>query len=282
MAAPPELNDQASLFEGRDDEVDPGDVLVVDLSGFEGPLDLLLGLARTRKLDLAAISMSELAAQYLAFIDQIEGMKLEIAADYLVMAAWLAFLKSKLLLPKDEEPSDGPTGDELAAILAFRLQRLHAMREAAARLMTRSRLGQQVFARGAPEAVVTTRDQQYVASLTDLLQAYASQRTQILPAEVKLPERKVWSIREARDRLEQLLGRIAVESWSTLDSYLLEVLGDAPDRRSAVASSFGASLEMAREGEIELAQEAAFAPIYLRRRPGAGDARGGEGEGRDG
>ncbi|MBI1384455.1 MAG: segregation/condensation protein A [Rhizobiales bacterium] len=240
--------------------------LLVDVAGFEGPLDLLLALARTHKLDLTAISMLELAEQYLAYVEALGPGSLETAADYLVMAAWLAFLKSKLLLPREVGQADEPSGAELAARLAFRLQRLAAMRDAAARLMTRDRLGVIVVGRGAPEAVRHERDSVHAATLHDLVAAYAGLRQRTLPAEVRLPERVVWSIREARERLERLLGETL--DWAPLETLMLHYLAPGLDVRGVLASSFGASLELAREGEIELAQTEAFAPLYLRRRHG--------------
>ncbi len=238
--------------------------LVVDVDGFEGPLDLLLHLARNQKVDLARISVLALAEQYLGFIEQARALRLELAADYLVMAAWLAFLKSKLLIPKqpgDEEDS----GEELAAVLQFRLKRLEAMRDAAARLVNRNRLGRDVFARGMPEVVIVDRKNQYSASLYDLLTAYASQRQRQAITNVRIAKRGVWSLKEARGILERLIGKLA--DWTALDSYLIEFLSIPAERATVLASSFAASLELVREGHLELRQEQAFAPLYLRNRP---------------
>jgi len=240
--------------------------LVVDVDGFAGPLDLLLALARAQKLDLARISILALARQYLAFIDRVRDLRLEIAADYLVMAAWLAFLKSKLLLPREDEGDGEPTGAELAARLAFRLQRLEAMRNAAANLMARDRLGRDRFARGSPEATRINRENRYEATIYDMLRAYADQRQRRVCGEVRITRRTVWSLRDARERLERLLG--GQFDWAPLDAYLARYLGESEDERSAIASSFGATLQMAREGLIEIRQTQAFAPIYIRR-PGA-------------
>ena len=195
--------------------------------------------------------------------------RLELAADYLVMAAWLAFLKSKLLLPSEEGTEEQPTGDELAARLAFRLMRLDAMRNAAGQLMTRNRLGRDVFARGSPEGVRTIRVRKYTAMIFDLLKAYADQRKRTVKRVHVVPRRTVWSIKEARERLEALLGE-RIGEWVQLDAFL-EQYGAVPDiARTARASSFGATLEMARDGLIELSQAEPFAPIYMRRRePGA-------------
>ena len=261
-------------LEGWDD---PGDIpngdeaLIVSLEGFEGPLDLLLVMARTQKVDLAKISVLSLVEQYLTFVERALKLRLELAADYLVMAAWLAFLKSKLLLPKEPgKDEEQATGEELAARLAFRLKRLDAMRNAAGQLMTRHRLGRDVFVRGSPEGVRTIRVRKYTAMIFDLLKAYADQRKRTVKRVHVVPRRTVWSIKEARLRLEALLGERTGE-WVHLEAFLKQY-GAVPDiARTARASSFGATLEMARDGQIELSQAEPFAPIYLRRRgePGA-------------
>lgn len=255
-------------FEGwgsADDAPRAGEALIVNLDGFEGPLDLLLALARTQKVDLAKLSVLDLAEQYLAFVNQALKARLELAADYLVMAAWLAFLKSKLLLPRDEGQENQPSGDELAARLAFRLMRLEAMRAAAGKLVTRKRLGRDVFARGNPEGVRTIRVRKYTAMIFDLLKAYADQRKKTVKRVHVVPRRTVWSVKEARVRLEGLLGE-AVGDWVQLDLFL-QRYGAMPDIvRTARASSFGATLEMAREGLVELSQAEPFAPIYMRKR----------------
>jgi segregation and condensation protein A len=194
---------------------DDADVLVLELDGFEGPLDLLLALARNQKVDLTKLSMLHLAEQYLAYIEAARELRLEVAADYLVMAAWLAYLKSKLLLPEKEQPDDGPSGQELAAQLAFRLKRLEAMREALARLMGRKRFGIDFFGRGMPEGIRVIRSSIYQASIFDLLKAYADQRARQAVTEVKWGGRVVWSIKQARDRLTRLLGH--EPDWTVLD-----------------------------------------------------------------
>jgi segregation and condensation protein A len=248
-----------------------GETLSVDVEGFEGPLDLLLALARTQKVDLARISVLALAEQYLAFIAEAQRIRLELAADYLVMAAWLAFLKSRLLLPREEKPDEEPEASELAARLAFRLQRLDAMRNAAAQLFTRKRLGIEIFARGMPEGARTIRERSYSAEIYDLLKAYAEQRKRTVVRRAHVVERRVvWSIKDARQRLEKLVGTTPPESWVQLDFFLEQFLPAPELGRTALASSFGATLEMAREGLIEIRQDAPFAPIYMRRRePGA-------------
>jgi len=250
----------------RDDQgLSAAETLVVDVEGFEGPLDLLLALARTQKVDLARISVLALAQQYLDFIAEARRLRLEIAADYLVMAAWLTFLKSKLLLPAEQDIEDEPTGEELGRLLAFRLKRLHAMREAAAALMTRKRLGRDVFARGMPEPLRITRKSTYQANLYDLLKAYAQQRQRNAVKSWEVRQRTVWSLKKARDELERLLGTSC--DWAPLDQLLAEFLVGGPElRRTALASGFTATLEMAREGALELRQAKMFARLLVRRR----------------
>lgn len=235
--------------------------LVVDVSGFEGPLDLLLHLARTQKVDLARISVLALTEQYIAFIETAQRLRLELAADYLVMAAWLAYLKSKLLIPR--QPGDeGESGEELAAVLQFRLKRLEAMRDAAARLVNRNRLGRDVFARGMPETVIVERHNEYSATLYDLLSAYAAQRQRQAVTNVQIAVRGVWSLKDARDILTRMVGEFG--DWTALDMFLIRYLASPADRATAIASSFAASLELVREGMLEVRQEEAFAPLYLR------------------
>ena len=267
----PEQNFEANIdaWEAAEDAIGTQEALVVSLDGFEGPLDVLLALARTQKVDLAKISVLELANQYLAFITQALKLRLELAADYLVMAAWLAYLKSKLLLPREAGTEDQPSGEELAGRLAFRLKRLEAMRNAAAGLMTRKRLGRDIFARGMPEGVRTIRVRQYTAVIYDLLKAYAEQRRRTTKRVHVIPRRTVWSIKEARQRLEALVGQLTSEAagqWLQLDKYLEQYLANPEVARTAVASSFGAALEMAREGLVEISQAEPFAPIYMRKR----------------
>jgi segregation and condensation protein A len=241
------------------------EALVVSIDGFEGPLDVLLALARTQKVDLTKISVLALAEQYLSFIAQAQALRLELAADYLLMAAWLAYLKSKLLLPRESDNAAEPSGEELAARLAFRLKRLEAMRNAVAKLMTRKRLGQDVFARGMPEGVRTIRVREYTAVIYDLLKAYADQRKRTVKRVHVVPRRPVWSIKEARERLEALVGKGAGE-WVQLQMFLQSYVKVPDVARTALASSFGATLEMAREGLVELSQAEPFAPIYVRKR----------------
>jgi len=237
--------------------------LVVDVDGFEGPLDLLLHLARAQKVDLARISVMALAEQYLRFIEKARAIRLELAADYLVMAAWLAYLKSRLLIPK-QPGEDGESGEELAAVLQFRLRRLEAMRDAASRLVNRNRLGRDIFQRGLPELTIVEKRNEYSASLYDLLTAYATQRQRQAITNVQIAKRSVWSLKEARDILTRLIG--ATSDWTALDSFLIRYLTSPEERRTAIASSFAASLEMVREGKLEVRQDAAFQPLWMRRR----------------
>ena len=236
--------------------------LVVDVDGFEGPLDLLLELARRQKVDLQRISILALAEQFLAFVEEARRLRLELAADYLVMAAWLAYLKSRLLLP---EPPKGeePSATDLATALAFRLRRLEAIREAARGLDDRDRLGRNVFARGAPEPIEIRQDTRWQASLYDLLAAYARQRQKQFSARVTLRKRHVWSLVEAREALERLLGD-AVD-WTTLDHYLLAYMAEPGKRATVLASGLSATLEMVREGRLALRQDEPFTGIWIRR-----------------
>jgi segregation and condensation protein A len=253
--------------------LDSDEALIVDVAGYEGPLDLLLALARTQKVDIAKISVVALVDQYLVFIAAAQKLRLEVAADYLVMAAWLAFLKSRLLLPR-EAPQDGEvSAEEMARRLSFRLMRLEAMRDAAAQLMNRMRLGRDVFQRGMPEGAKTIRETTHTATVYDLLRAYAEQRRRTIKVGHVVKVRAAWSIKDARQRLERLLGDVNSNAeWVAFEQYLEQILEpvSAEDGKTAVASSFGATLEMAREGRVEIRQDAPFAPIYMRpARPGA-------------
>jgi segregation and condensation protein A len=241
--------------------------LVVDVEGFEGPLDLLLALARQQKVDLAKISVLALAEQYLAFIDAARTLRLELAADYLVMAAWLAYLKSRLLLPEAPGP-EGPSAEDLANTLAWRLKRLEAFREAASQLMGRPQLQRDVFARGDPEPVADIKHPQWSATLYDLLSAYARQRQHSALSRVQLTKRAVWSLQEAREILERLIGRAG--DWSRLDEFLVSYLVEPAMRTTVLASSFAATLELVREGVLEVHQQSPFAAIYLRKCDAAG------------
>jgi segregation and condensation protein A len=257
----PQGNDAWEAEAARPATVDES-TLVVDVEGFEGPLDLLLALARSQKVDITRISILALAEQYLTFIAEIRRLRLEIAADYLVMAAWLAYLKSRLLLPDSED--EEPTGEEMAAELAFRLKRLEAMREAAAHLANRNRLGRDVFARGLPEPIAIVRRSEFTATLYDLLSAYAARRQEKAIAVVKFAPRQVWSLQEARDVLGRIIGRVA--DWTPLDAFLSPYLMTPEALATVRASTLSASLEYVREGKIELRQTAPFAPLFIRDR----------------
>jgi segregation and condensation protein A len=240
------------------------DELIVDVGGFEGPLDLLLELARAHKIDLAQVSILALADQYLSFIDRAQKMRLDVAADYLVMAAWLAYLKSRLLIPAPPS-TDEALPQDMAARLAFRLQRLAAMRDASAKIMAMSQLGVHVFERGDPQPLVVDVQREYSDNLIDLLKAYADRRQRKVVRQTYTVKRQpTWSIKEAREALERLVG--SMDEWSAFDNWLERYLASPENRRSVRASSFTASLELARDGRIEMRQEQAFEPIYMRRR----------------
>jgi segregation and condensation protein A len=237
--------------------------LIVDVEGFEGPLDLLLTLARNQKVDLTRISILSLADQYLAFIEQARRMRLELAADYLVMAAWLAYLKSRLLLP-EPAVAEGMSAADMARALALRLKRLDAIRDAATRLFERPLLDRDVFGRGDPEPIAEIKRPQWSATLYDLISAYAAERQRHALRRVRFAKRTVWSLAEARTILERLVG-VAAE-WSRLDDQLLAYVVEPSLRATVFASSLAAALEMVREGAMEVHQAAPFAPLYVRKR----------------
>lgn len=241
----------------------PGEQLILDLDGFEGPLDALLELARHQKVDLTQISILQLANQYLAFVTQARKISLNLAADYLVMAAWLAYLKSRLLLP---QASDGeePSGPEMAAALRFQLRRLEAVREVAGRLMSRPRLGQEFFVRGAPEDIGPVASTVYEVSLYELLKAYSDQRRRGETQTLTIEPMDLYSIEDALMQLNRLLGTSA--DWATLVSFLPEILREGISARSALATTLVATLELARTGKLTLRQDKPFGPIYLRSR----------------
>jgi segregation and condensation protein A len=253
--------DQAVMI----DKADAEPSFLVDIDGFEGPLDLLLELARRQKVDLARISILALAEQYLLFIDAARRVRLELAADYLVMAAWLAYLKSRLLIPTEAVKGDEPLAADLAAVLAARLRRLEAIRKASELLMDRPRLGRDMFPRGRPEGVSITRHSEYTASLFDLLSAYAQQRQTHALSRVTLTRRVVWSLAEARQAIERLAGSIS--EWTTMDQFLIDYCVAPEMQRTARASCFASSLELVREGRIEIRQDRAFAPIWMKSCP---------------
>lgn len=238
------------------------EALIVDVDGFEGPLDLLLSLSRSQKVDLMRISVLQLAEQYLAFVDRVRALRIELAADYLVMAAWLAFLKSKLLLPP--EPGDaGPSAQDLAAHLAFQLERLSAMRDVAARLMGRDQKGRDFFVRGAPETVIRRRSVQYDAGLLDLMRAYARIRTRDDFRPYAFDRVDVFTMEQALERLRNMIGYAG--DWADLTSFLPSGWTASAGRRRAVtAAHFAAVLEMAKQGQITLRQGDVFAPLQIR------------------
>jgi segregation and condensation protein A len=248
----------------QEDAPCPPTQLVLDLDGYEGPMDLLLDLARDQKVDLARISMLALAEQYLDYIERARELRLEIAADYLVMAAWLAYLKSRLLLP-DPEPEDEPSAAEMAARLNWQLRRLQAMREAARKLTERQREGIDFFRRGAPEGVRIHRSSEWDCDLYELLKAYgAHQESQGDGEPLKVRREKVVSVEQALERMRRLLG--ALPEWSSLQAFLPPAPAHPFTRRSATASTLLAALELAKQGDIEIRQGRSFGPIYLRRR----------------
>jgi segregation and condensation protein A len=247
------------------------DSLVVDISGYEGPLDVLLTLARNQKVDLTKISILELAEQYLQFIQEARRLELDLAADYLVMAAWLAFLKSKLLLPPPEDEEGELSGAEMAARLAFQLQRLEAMRKASEQLTSRTRMGIHVFARGKPEGVRVIRTPEWQADLYELLKAYSVQRVRgTFTEHYEVKKLPILAIEDARRRLENLIG--AAMDWGRIDSFFPPDFGSGKKRRSALASTLSATLEMVKDGKLEIRQTGPFQPVYVRRR---GDEAGG-------
>jgi segregation and condensation protein A len=235
------------------------DELTLNLDGWEGPLDLLLSLARVQKVDLAQISILQLVEQYLLYLGEARALKLEIAADYLVMAAWLAYLKSCLLLPKD--PEADPSPEEIALRLQLRLQRLDAMREAGARLLGRDRIGRDVFVRGAPEGLRLIRKAAWQVRDFDLFAAYGAVRARTQPAMHVVHARAVMTLDEAIERVSRMIGTAL--DWTFLESFL-PASQDPQFRRSALASSFVAALELARRGRLDIAQDEPFAPIKLK------------------
>ncbi|MCI4661540.1 MAG: segregation/condensation protein A [Neomegalonema sp.] len=260
MAASPGAQDETLFAHATTSE---HEALLINLDGYEGPLDVLLELARKQKVDLREISVLELAEQYLRFVAEAKKLRLELAADYLVMAAWLAYLKSRLLLPKIEEQEDIDP-DQQAEDLAFRLKRLEAMKKAAEKLLAREQLGQDFFARGEPERQRVATRIDYTATQLDLLRAYARQRTKDNFRPLHVERGPVVAIDEALSRLRTLIG--AALDWAKLESFLPDEWRDEAFCRSAIASTFAATLELAKHGRVEIRQEGVFAPIYLMHR----------------
>jgi segregation and condensation protein A len=239
----------------------PEGQLVLDLDGYEGPIDVLLTLARDQKVDLTRISILQLADQYLAFVAEARRIRLELAADYLVMAAWLAYLKSRLLLPEQDE--EEPSGEDLAQALAFQLQRLEAMQEVGAKLVDRPRLGRDVFPRGAPEGIQVVSRSIFDLSLYDLLKAYTEHKRKEEFGTWRIQPTELYSMEDALQHLSEMLGRLP--DWTSLASFVPGAAGDSLLSRSALAAHFVASLELTKAGKLELRQDGVFSPIYLRR-----------------
>ena len=262
------MADSDTTFEADEPEGPAEGVqLVLNLDGFEGPIDLLLTLARDQKVDLARISILALAEQYIGFIQAAKRLELELAADYLVMAAWLAYLKSRLLLPKQDQGDDEPTGEEMAEALAFQLRRLEAMRKVGTRLFAREQLGRDVFGRGAPEGLRIITHPLYEGSLYELLQAYGTvcRRGKVEPLQIEPA-----GLFSTEDLLQRMIGAIAEgPEWTMLMSYLPPDLQDGLIRRSAMAAALTAGLELVRSGRAELRQDQPFGPIYVRGRRAA-------------
>jgi len=255
-------------FVGQRTAGDPA--LVVDVEGFEGPLDLLLTLARQQKVDLTKISILALADQYLAFIEEARRLRLELAADYLVMAAWLAYLKSRLLLP-ETHAAEGQSAEELANALALRLRRLEAIRGLADQLFARPQLNRDVFGRGEPEPIAHIKNPQWSATIYDLLSAYARQRQRDALAHVRFAKRMVWSLAEARAALERLIGH--APDWTPIDTYLMKYVTDPSLVATVFASGFASTLELVREGVADIHQQGPFAPLYVRKHHPAPEAQ---------
>jgi segregation and condensation protein A len=253
------MTDQVDTFE--EEPVREMYDLVLDLDGFEGPIDLLLTLARKQKVDLTRISILTLAEQYLSFITAAKQLRLEVAADYLVMAAWLAYLKSRLLLPESEDEEEG-TGPELAEALTFQLRRLDSMRDAGEKLLVMPRLGRDVFGRGAPEGMEVIRTPVYEVSLYDLLKSYGDNRRRASTSHLTIEASQLFSLGDAVERMRGVIGNFG--DWTSLSAFLPDELADGIVRRSAVASTFAASLELVKEGRAQIRQSNAFGPIFVK------------------
>ena len=243
----------------RTESVPEPNVLTIDIDGWEGPLDLLLALARNQKVDLRQLSILALVEQYLVFIDEARALKLELAADYLVMAAWLAYLKSALLLPKD--PTIDPSPEELALRLQLRLERLNAMRESGARLMARDRVGRDIFLRGNPEGLRVVKARAWECDYFELITAYGQLKARTQPVMHVVKKRQVMTLEEALERVSAMIGRVV--DWTSIEAFL-PIHAEPALRKSALASSFVAALELAKRGAVDLQQEATFAPLLLR------------------
>lgn len=262
---PPQDFDPATTLPEGEHEAD---ALLLNLEGYEGPIHVLLDMARNQKVDLREISILQLARQYLDFIERAKDLRLDLAAEYLVMAAWLAYLKSRLLLPREKDESGEPSGEAMAEALQFQLRRLESMREAADKLMKRPQLGINIFRRGAPEGLKTAYNATYKDTLFDLLKAYGDIRRRAESTVYELPVFNIMTMEEAMDRMARMLGnlpRSGIHSvWTTLQSFMPENIKDPLLMRSSLASTFTAGLELAKQGKLEIRQDGLFRPIYLR------------------
>ncbi len=260
----------ASEFEEDPPSMPPesdADALLLNIDGYEGPIEVLLDLARNQKVDLAKISILQLARQYLGFVERAKALNLELAAEYLVMAAWLAYLKSRLLLPREDESVD-PTAEEMAEALQFQLRRLEAMQEVAEKLKERPQLGQQVFARGMPEGLSIRSQTKWDVNLYDMLKAYGDIKKRAEDSHYDLPEFRLMSTEDALSRVTRMLGKLPRKGihsvWTTLESFIPEGIKDRLYGRSALASTLTAGLELAKQGKLEIKQDGLFRPIYMR------------------
>lgn len=261
---PEEILPPPSLPEGEHD----ADALLLNLDGFEGPIDVLLEMARNQKVDLREISILQLARQYLDFIERAKHLRLDLAAEYLVMAAWLAYLKSRLLLPKEKDETGEPSGEAMAEALQFQLRRLESMRKAADLLMARPQLGINIFAAGQPEGLKVAYNATYKDTLYDLLKAYGDIRRRAEASTYELPVFRVMTMEEAVERVTRMLGNLPKSGpfsvWTTLQSFMPDNITDPLLLRSSLASTFTAGLELAKQGKVEIRQDGLFRPIYLR------------------
>ncbi len=265
------------------------DAFLLNIDGYEGPIDVLLDMARNQKVDLREVSILQLARQYLEFVERAKALRLDLAAEYLVMAAWLAYLKSRLLLPRDESKPGEPSGEAMAEALQFQLRRLEAMREAAQKLMALPQLGKNVFARGMPEGLKVSFNTSWDVTLYDLLKAYGDIKRRAEFSTYELPTFNVMSMEAAIDRVTAMLGNLPRTGphtvWATLQSFLPENITDPLYLRSSIASTFTAGLELAKQGKVEIRQDGLFRPIYLRttnRPPGADETPQEESQTHDG
>lgn len=271
---PADYNPTMPLPEGAHE----ADALLLNLDGYEGPIHVLLDMARNQKVDLREISILQLARQYLQFIERAKDLRLDLAAEYLVMAAWLAYLKSRLLLPREKDESGEPSGEAMAEALQFQLRRLESMRQAAEKLMKRPQLGVNIFKRGNPEGLKTAYNATYKDTLYDVLKAYGDIRRRAESSVYELPVFNIMTMEEAMDRMAKMLGNLpksGIQSvWTTLQSFLPDNIKDPLMLRSSMASTFTAGLELAKQGKVEIRQDGLFRPIYLRsaNRPALEDA----------